>query len=131
MDNTEPHDPIEAIKRLETSELKRVFAIIEIELLKRIRAEQSTGIDALKMKADSIGYSVVLQKTVPKKTVGAKPGAKKHPAKYRDPKTGETWCGYGRKPFWVENLLNANGNLEDCLIEKREKPSRSRQKKAV
>jgi DNA-binding protein H-NS len=35
------------------------------------------------------------------------PSAKsKLPAKYRHPKTGETWSGHGRPPAWIENVKN-------------------------
>jgi DNA-binding protein H-NS len=115
MSDTDTNDLIKALKLLDTPELKRVFAVVEIELLKRIRAEQSANVEELRTKADSIGYSVVLQKTVPKKPVGAKLGSKKSRPKYRNPETGETWSGIGRRPFWIENIINANGNLDDFL----------------
>ncbi len=115
MSDTDTNELIKALKLLDTPELKRVFAVIEIELLKRIRSDQSANVEELRTKADSIGYSVVLQKTVAKKTVGRKPGVKKYRAKYRNPETGETWSGIGRKPFWIENIINSNRNLDDFL----------------
>lgn len=37
--------------------------------------------------------------------------------KYQNPADpAQTWSGRGRKPLWVEALLESGGNLEDCLI---------------
>lgn len=35
--------------------------------------------------------------------------------KYRNPATGETWTGRGRKPQWLVNALTAGKNQEDYL----------------
>jgi len=44
----------------------------------------------------------------------------KRKAKYRNPlDSSETWGGgKGPKPKWVRALLDAGGNIEDCLIQK-------------
>ena len=52
--------------------------------------------------------------------LGGKPG-KMRPrgsgnAKYRDPATGNTWSGRGRRPRWVIDLESQGKNLEDCRI---------------
>lgn len=37
--------------------------------------------------------------------------------KYRNPANPEqTWSGRGRKPVWVDELINAGGNLNDHMI---------------
>lgn len=37
--------------------------------------------------------------------------------KYRHPETGETWAGCGRRPRWLHNYLNVDGNLlEDLAV---------------
>lgn len=37
-------------------------------------------------------------------------------ARYKNPTTDETWTGKGRKPFWLEALLNAGTKLESLEI---------------
>lgn len=38
------------------------------------------------------------------------------PAKYRDPETGQTWTGRGRKANWVKEFEGKGGNLEDVAL---------------
>lgn len=38
---------------------------------------------------------------------------KKPRAKYRDPETGESWSGRGKRPAWVQVKLDAGHSLED------------------
>lgn len=53
----------------------------------------------------------------PKASAASKP---KLPDKYRNPNNpAEGWHGSkGPKPKWVRALLDAGGNIEDCLIQK-------------
>ncbi len=37
-------------------------------------------------------------------------------AKYRDPVSGKTWTGRGRRPGWVVDLENQGKTLDDCRI---------------
>jgi DNA-binding protein H-NS len=37
-------------------------------------------------------------------------------AKYRDPNTGATWSGRGKKPRWVEAHITAGGTLDSLAI---------------
>lgn len=37
-------------------------------------------------------------------------------AKYRDPVSGKTWTGRGRRPSWVLELGNHGKTLDDCRI---------------
>lgn len=36
-------------------------------------------------------------------------------AKYRDPETGETWSGRGRRANWLAERIKAGGKLDDFL----------------
>ena len=36
--------------------------------------------------------------------------------KYRDPETGKTWAGRGRKPRWMEAALASGRKVEDFAI---------------
>lgn len=52
--------------------------------------------------------------------LGGKPGKGKlrgaANAKYRDPASGKTWSGRGRRPGWVVNLEAQGKSLDDCRI---------------
>jgi len=37
-------------------------------------------------------------------------------AKYRDPSSGKTWSGRGRRPGWVVDLENQGKTLDSCRI---------------
>ena len=37
-------------------------------------------------------------------------------AKYRDPISGKTWTGRGRRPGWVLDLEGQGKNLDDCRV---------------
>jgi DNA-binding protein H-NS len=37
-------------------------------------------------------------------------------AKYRDPVSGKTWTGRGRRPSWVLDLEAAGKTLDDCRV---------------
>jgi DNA-binding protein H-NS len=37
-------------------------------------------------------------------------------AKYRDPVSGKTWTGRGRRPGWVLDLEGVGKSLEDCRV---------------
>jgi DNA-binding protein H-NS len=37
-------------------------------------------------------------------------------AKYRDPVSGKTWTGRGRRPGWVLDLEAVGKTLEDCRV---------------
>ena len=37
-------------------------------------------------------------------------------AKYRDPKTNETWSGRGRMASWLKSKQDAGENIEDYLV---------------
>lgn len=43
-------------------------------------------------------------------------GARVVPAKYRHPKTGETWSGRGLKPRWLVIELSEGKTLEEFLL---------------
>ena len=44
-------------------------------------------------------------------------GRKAEP-KYRDPKSGETWSGRGRRAAWLKAYLDAGSKKEEFLIKK-------------
>lgn len=49
-----------------------------------------------------------------KRAVSAGRRASTKPAKYRDPKTGQTWTGHGRPPAWIAAAKDRNAFLIDA-----------------
>jgi len=52
---------------------------------------------------------------IPKRRPGPVRGTKLTP-KYRDPKTGQTWTGKGKRPRWAVDYIQAGGTLDQLLI---------------
>lgn len=73
--------------------------------------KKQEAISALEEKARAMGFSL-------SELVSAAPVRKRRPAqaKYRNPDSGETWTGRGRKPRWFEAALKAGRKPEDLLI---------------
>ncbi|MDF8364712.1 H-NS histone family protein [Achromobacter anxifer] len=46
----------------------------------------------------------------------AKTGKTSRPPKYRDPASGETWSGMGKRPFWLRDAEDAGRSREEFLI---------------
>ena len=75
------------------------------------------GLDGVRQQESSGGSSRPSVKAAPKKA-GRKATAKKASrsgagvAKYRDPKSGQTWSGFGRAPQWLASVKKR----EDLLI---------------
>ena len=47
---------------------------------------------------------------------GTRSGKSKRPPKYRDPESGKTWSGIGRKPFWILEAEEAGTDIDAYLI---------------
>jgi DNA-binding protein H-NS len=69
---------------------------------------------------NSLGYSIAKRRGRPKgaRNSGAPTNGKKRPAKakYRDPKTNETWSGRGRMASWLKGKQDAGEKIEKYLI---------------
>jgi DNA-binding protein H-NS len=75
-------------------------------------AELKTKIKEYKITASELGYSGKTAKT-------GTPAVKAEP-KYKN-ESGETWSGSrGRKPQWVNDIVNSGGDIEKYLITKAE-----------
>jgi DNA-binding protein H-NS len=68
----------------------------------------------------ALGYSIAKRRGRPKgaRNSGAPTNGKKRPAKakYRDPKTNETWSGRGRMASWLKGKQDAGEKIEKYLI---------------
>ncbi len=96
------------------------FSVAELEALKgnidslignRRQTELENLYTTFEEMAEAAGFTVdeVVQARTTKKRV-VQP-------KYRNPNNAsQTWSGRGRKPSWVEEVLAADGSLDNCLI---------------
>ena len=70
----------------------------------------------------ALGYGLPKKRGRPKASAngdGGEPGPKKSrkvKAKYRDPKTNESWSGRGRMASWLKSKLEASEKIEKYLI---------------
>ena len=115
------------LEKLEAEHAKRIAALQDIEA--QLSALRAANRDAkrteLKKQIADYGFTAadLFEQTKPKrKPRTAKNGEAAKPtaeAKYRNPKTGETWSGgRGRKPLWIAEAI-ANGiAIETFLIQK-------------
>jgi DNA-binding protein H-NS len=83
--------------------------------------------DALKKELQAIGddYKAVGRIAV----YGRKKQSRKVGAKYRHPKTKETWSGRGLKPRWLMAQIKAGKKADDFLIIKASRKKSARRKK--
>lgn len=102
------------------SELQDIRRTID-ELIeqKKVEAKQSVQDQIHKIVKDS-GFT--LEQLLDLKPSSAKLKAQgdrragKVAPKYRNPKTGETWTGRGRRPVWIAETLAAGEPLDQLLI---------------
>ena len=75
------------------------------------------GLDGARRDENSSGSDRPSAKTAPKKAARRKAAAKKASrsgagvAKYRDPKSGQTWSGFGRAPQWLASAKKRDAFL--------------------
>jgi DNA-binding protein H-NS len=60
--------------------------------------------------------TVKSNKIMPQATARISLVGRKLPAKYRHPRTGETWAGRGMKPNWLTQELKKGRKLERFLV---------------
>lgn len=87
---------------------------IEIKIIEKQKQQRERLIAEFTEKAEKLGLSFEeLIASNPKR----KTSAKKLAAKYQHPENNQlTWTGRGRRPLWVEELLNQGQSLEDFKI---------------
>jgi DNA-binding protein H-NS len=104
--------------------MKRQIAKLEAEVARKTREEMSGAIAKIREIMATFGLTVehltsgatagrakklVGKKAAPGKSAGKRAGA--GTPKYRDPKTGATWTGFGRAPGWIASAKSRNAFL--------------------
>ncbi len=94
------------------NDIKRQIAALEARAARLIEQEMDASVAKVKALMHSLGVTVehlgtsssktvkrLVEKSAPKKATAKRAGA--GTVKYRDPKTGATWTGFGRAPGWI------------------------------
>ena len=109
------------IDSMTVAELRALHSDVAALIERRVAEERNSVLEKIKELAAGAGIS--LDELV--RGAGARPVSQKTKAsdkrgtvapKYRDPSSGTTWTGRGRKPKWVEAALASGKKLEDLAI---------------
>lgn len=101
---------------LSLSELQELKFIVEKKIEARAGQERAALIEKMDAMAKERGFAG-LDALVGTGDAAAKPKRKSVAPKYRNPANpDETWTGRGRKPRWIQEILDASGSLDDALI---------------
>ncbi len=100
------------VEKHSTEDLLEIRNKIDRELENRKTKERKEVVKKIRDLAASVGMTpeelLSTGRKAPKSN-GAAP-------KYRDPETGKTWVGRGRKPRWMETALASGKKVEDFAI---------------
>jgi DNA-binding protein H-NS len=100
------------------------LSVLSVEALFKLRddvvAALSRRADVLKKELAAIGsdYAEVGRIAIYGKKRGASLKGRKVPAKYRDPKTGETWSGRGAPARWIVAYEKQGKKRDQFLVDK-------------
>jgi DNA-binding protein H-NS len=100
------------------------LSLLSVEALFKLRDEVAAALsqraDALKKELAAIGsdYAEVGRIAIYGRKRGASLKGRKVPAKYRDPKTGETWSGRGAPARWIVAYEKQGKSREQFLVDK-------------
>ena len=98
----------DTLEAMDIPALGALVADAEAELAKRRQAERQRAEDAIRALAEKAGLSVTVSATVR--------GVAKGEAKYRNPVTGQSWSGRGRRPEWLISCLGRGLTLESLAV---------------
>ncbi|MGH6768257.1 MAG: H-NS family nucleoid-associated regulatory protein [Xanthobacteraceae bacterium] len=119
------------LKKLEPDMAKPKLASMGVGALIKLRDDISAVLarraEALKKELRSLGedYKEVGRIAI----YGKKKATRKVAAKYRHPRTGETWAGRGAQPRWLTAEIKAGKKRDDFLIVKPARKKKARRKK--
>ncbi len=87
--------------------------IEELKLKAKEARKQEMSATISEIKRMMAEYGITLEDLGGKSGKGRARGGN---AKYRDPASGKTWSGRGRRPGWVVDLEKQGGSLDSCRI---------------
>ena len=105
--------------RLSLAELQELKYHVQKKIDDRAKQERSALLEKMDEMAKKSGFGGLDALMGGGSNEPVKAKRKPVEPKYRNPADADdTWSGRGRKPRWMEELLNAGGSMEDALIEK-------------
>lgn len=113
----------------EAEQVLRKEAVKAIDTIKKIMEKYELTLTDLSDALSSNGAGKGRRGRKPKAAAAkkAKAAGQKPAAKYRNPKTGETWSGRGRSPAWIRDAL-ASGKQDKFLIDGADEPKAAKPK---
>ncbi len=105
------------MSKLTVSEIKRQIAALEAKAARLVEDEKKSAIAKVRSLMESLGVTLDhltsaksrKPRATAKSASAARAGAGR--AKYRDPKTGATWSGFGRAPAWIASAKSRDAFL--------------------
>lgn len=121
---------IEKLER-EAEQVLRKEAVKAIDAIKKIMEKYQITLADLGESLSGNGAATGRRGRKPKAAAAKSPkGARQKPAaKYRNPKTGETWSGMGRPPAWIRDA-HAAGKQDKFLIDGAAEPKAAKARAA-
>jgi DNA-binding protein H-NS len=114
--------------RAQIAKLEREAEELRRQELKNVIAQVRQAIADYGLTAADLGLAGRGRKAGAK---AAAPRRESGVAKYRDPKTGQTWTGRGRPPAWIANAKNRDAFLIDAPASAPASKKRAAAKKAA
>ena len=114
------------LDKMSANKIEALMAKAQAELARREEEERARAANESKAKdivakaeqdLKALGYSLsdFVAGGTARKASGPRKGGTVAP-KYKNPSTGETWTGRGRKPKWVEAHLASGGSMAQITI---------------
>lgn len=139
--------------KLTVSEIKKQIAALEAKAARLTEVEMKTSVTKVRALMESLGVTMEhlganvarAAKSAKAAVVGKSAPAKKSQAKragagvpkFKDPKTGKTWTGFGKPPAWIASAKNRDkfridaAEAADAPAAKVAAPAKKAAKKAV
>ena len=95
------------------AELQQQIATLQQQAQAARKAEIASVVADIKSKMQEYGITVA---DLSSGARGSRAKGATVAAKYRDPETGDTWTGRGKRPRWLQARINAGRTLESFLI---------------
>jgi DNA-binding protein H-NS len=99
--------------RAQIAKLEQQAETLRQTQVKAVIAQLKKTIDEYGLTAEELGLGAVKAKAKALRGVRKAAGTRKSvgAAKYRDPKSGQTWTGRGRPPAWIVNVKDRDAFL--------------------
>ncbi|SDX50722.1 DNA-binding protein H-NS [Allgaiera indica] len=103
------------LEKMSADELKKLMKDAEKQLAAAEARKKADTKAAIQKILDEAGYDIGDLFSGATGGKSKKSGSKGEP-RYRDPETGSTWTGRGRKPKWLLEAESAGRSVEDFAI---------------